>query len=230
MAEVIVALDVAGGDAALELVRHLSPQADFFKVGLELFVRAGPAIVNDLRALNRRVFLDLKLHDIPNTVRAAAEAAADLDVELLTVHAAGGARMIGEARAALEGGRTRLLAVTVLTSMAGTDLSQVWGREGVCPEEEVTRLAAWSVGNGAHGVVCSPHEAAGLRRDLGPDALIVTPGIRLAGDGRHDHARIATPRDAQTAGADFLVVGRSITRASDPRVAFAEIQRQLEAP
>lgn len=230
MAEVIIALDVPGRDAALDLVRRLPSSATFFKVGLELFVHSGPPVVKELRAMGRRVFLDLKLHDIPHTVGAAAAAAADLDVDLLTVHASGGAAMIAEARAALEGSRTRLLAVTVLTSLSGGDLDEVWGRRDATPPNEAARLAELGMANGAQGVVCSPREAACLRQRLGSAALIVTPGIRLAGDDAHDQARVATPREARDAGADFLVVGRSVTCAPDPGAAFAEVLRELEKP
>lgn len=228
MAEIIVALDVVDRDAALELIGRLPPSATFFKVGLELFVGSGPRVVRELRAIDRRVFLDLKLHDIPNTVRAAAAAAADLDVELLTLHASGGARMIADARAAVEGSRTRILAVTVLTSLTGGDLDEIWGKEGSTPPGEVARLAELAMANGAHGVVCSAREAACLRGRLGPDALIATPGIRLLGDGADDQARVATPREARDAGADFLVLGRSVTRASDPGAAYARATRELE--
>lgn len=228
VAEVIVALDVPGRAPALELVRRLPPKASFFKVGLELFAHSGPSMVSELRAQGRRVFLDLKLHDIPNTVGAAAAAAAELDVDLLTVHASGGSSMIAAARAAVAGSGTRVLAVTVLTSLKGDDLDQVWGRKASVPSEEVARLADLAMESGAHGVVCSVHEASCLRRRFGPDALIATPGIRLAGDGADDQARVATPREARDAGADFLVVGRSVTRAADPAAAFDRVLEELE--
>jgi orotidine-5'-phosphate decarboxylase len=227
VAEVIVALDVPGRSAAEDLVHRLD-RARFFKVGLELFVREGPAIVRDLQASDRSVFLDLKLHDIPNTVAAAAGAAAELGVEFLTLHAAGGSRMIAAARRAVEGTGTRLLAVTALTSMTAADLEEVWGSSGRSMELEVRRLADLALGSGAHGVVCSPHEAAFLRAQLGPKGLIVTPGIRLEGDSSDDQARPATPVAAKRAGADYLVVGRSITRAPEPRAALAAVLHQLE--
>jgi len=228
MAEVIVALDVPGRSAALDLVRRLD-RARFFKVGLELFVREGPAIVREIRTSGRSVFLDLKLHDIPSTVAAAAGIAAELGVELLTLHASGGGRMIAAARRAIEGTGTRLLAVTALTSMTAADLEEAFGGAGLTVEREVGRLADLAMGSGAHGVVCSPHEAAFLRARIGPEALIVTPGIRLEGDPADDQARSATPASARKAGVDYMVVGRSITRAPEPAAALAAVLDQLEA-
>ncbi len=227
MAEVIVALDMPNREAAVGLVRSLD-RATFFKIGLELFVREGPSIAREIRASGRKVFLDLKLHDIPNTVARAAGAAAELGVELLTLHASGGSRMIAAARQAVEGSGTRLLAVTALTSMAASDLAEAWGRTGPSVEEEVARLADLGVRSGAHGVVCSPHEAASLRSLLGAKVVIVTPGIRLEGDPVHDHARAATPRFARDATADYLVVGRSVTDAPDPSAALAAVLAELE--
>jgi orotidine-5'-phosphate decarboxylase len=228
VAEVIVALDVNGRSPALDLVRRLD-RARFFKVGLELFVREGPAIVREIRASGRSVFLDLKLHDIPTTVAAAAGVAAELGVELLTLHASGGSRMVSAARRAVEGTGTRLLAVTALTSMTAVDLGEAFGSGDRTVECEVGRLADLALGSGAHGVVCSPKEAAFLRARVGREALIVTPGIRLEGDPADDQARSATPASARKAGADYLVVGRSITRAPEPQAALAAVLDQLEA-
>jgi orotidine-5'-phosphate decarboxylase len=228
VAEVIVALDVPGRNAAVDLVHRLD-RARFFKVGLELFVREGPPVVREIRASGRSVFLDLKLHDIPSTVAAAAGAAADLGVELLTLHASGGRRMISAARRAVEDMDTRILAVTTLTSMSAADFEETWGGTDRTVEREVGRLADLAMGSGAHGVVCSPREAAFLRARLGREALIVTPGIRLEGDPADDQARPATPASARSAGADYVVVGRSITRAADPVEALATVLCQLEA-
>jgi orotidine-5'-phosphate decarboxylase len=228
LAEVIVALDVPGRSAALDLVGRLD-RARFFKVGPGLFIREGPAIVREIRATGRSVFLDLKLHDIPNTVAAAAGVAAELGVELLTLHASGGSRMISAARRAVEGSDTRLVAVTALTSMTAADLEEVWSGGGRTVECEVGRLASLAIGSGAHGVVCSANEAASVRARIGPQALIVTPGIRLEGDATDDQARFATPALAKAAGADYLVVGRSLTRAPDPRTALAAVLGELEA-
>ncbi|MEX0856077.1 MAG: orotidine-5'-phosphate decarboxylase [Gemmatimonadota bacterium] len=222
-AELIVALDFPDRVDALALVDRLGGDARFFKVGLELFTRAGPGVVEELRERGRRVFLDLKLHDIPHTVAGAARAAAEMGVGLLTVHASGGRRMIEAARSAVEGSETRVLGVTILTSLSAAELGESWNRQGVSPAEEVARLADLALAAGAHGVVASPEEAGELRDRMGPSGLIVTPGIRLAGDDVGDQVRTATPDAAVRAGADFLVVGRSITRASDPAAAYARV-------
>jgi orotidine-5'-phosphate decarboxylase len=227
MAELIVALDLPERAEALALVDRLGPDARFYKVGLELFTRVGPEVLRELRMRERAVFLDLKLHDIPNTVAAAAGAAAEHGVELLTVHASGGTRMISAAREAVEGSGTRLLAVTVLTSMSEAGLSLARGVPS-SPRDEVLRLADLAMEHGAHGVVASPLEVALLRARLGPDALLVTPGIRLGGEDAHDQARVSTPQEAVRAGADFLVVGRTISRATDPVEALAGVRAGME--
>lgn len=223
MAEVIVAVDVGNREEALRLVDELAAEADYFKVGLELFTACGPSIVEDLRARDCRVFLDLKLHDIPNTVRGAASSAAALGVDLLTVHASGGSEMVAAAAEGVTGSGTRVLAVTVLTSLDAQALATVWGRADVEPQSEVARLAEGSIRAGAHGVVCAPGEAAAVRHVVGRDPLIVTPGIRLRGTATGDQARTSTPADAVAAGADFLVVGRPITRADDPLSAYRDV-------
>ncbi len=232
MAELIVALDVPSRAEALGLVDRLGGEVDFYKVGLELYTRAGPDVVRDLRARGKRVFLDLKLHDIPNTVSSAVRATAELEVELLTVHTAGGAPMLSAAAAAAEAGpgRLALLGVTLLTSLSPTDVEAAWGRPISSLREEVLRLAAAARASGLAGVVASPHEAEALRRRLGPGLLIVTPGIRLPGAPAHDQARIATPGAAVRAGATHLVIGRSVTAAPDPVAAMAEVRRNLERP
>ena len=233
MAELIVALDVPSRAEALGLVDRLGGEVDFYKVGLELYTRAGPDVVRDLRARGKRVFLDLKLHDIPNTVSGAVRATAELEVELLTVHAAGGAPMLSAAAAAAAEagpGRFALLGVTLLTSLSPTDVEAAWGRPISSLREEVLRLAAAARASGLAGVVASPHEAEALHRRLGPGLLIVTPGIRLPGAPAHDQARIATPGAAVRAGATHLVIGRSVTAAPDPVAAMAEVRRNLERP
>lgn len=222
-----VALDFPDRDRALALVDHLEGEARLFKVGLELFTGAGPRIVTDLRDRGLDVFLDLKLHDIPHTVSRAVSAGAGIGARLLTVHAVGGATMIRAAREAAEASGTRILAVTVLTSMASGELSAARGA-AAGPREEVARLATLAWEAGAHGMVASAAEAALLRSLLGPDALIVTPGIRLAGDDVHDQARVTTPGDAVRAGADVLVVGRSVTGAPDPREALERIRAEMD--
>jgi len=228
MAEVIVALDFPDRIGALGLVERLGEGADFYKVGLELFTSEGPEFVRLLRGMGKRVFLDLKLHDIPNTVASSVTAAAKMEVDLLTLHASGGPRMIAAAREAAEGSRTSLLAVTVLTSLSGEELGLTWGRPTVDPAAEVLRLASLAVGSGAHGVVSSAQEARGLRVALGADPLLVTPGIRLPGAAGDDQVRVATPGEAVAGGANFLVVGRPIARSSDPAGALELVRAAME--
>lgn len=225
MSELIVPLDMPDWGSALKLINRLADSVGFYKVGLELFTAEGPAAVNRLRDLGKRVFLDLKLHDIPQTVARAVQAAGTLKVSLLTLHAAGGQNMIEAAREAAEAfGQTRpqLLAVTVLTSLDAGDLASI----GVTrlPAEHVGALASLAVESGADGIVCSPLEAADQRLRLGPEALIVTPGIRPADSRRNDQKRVATPEAAVKAGATHLVVGRPITAAADPAAAARAIR------
>ncbi len=230
MSEIIVALDVPDRERALRLVERLGDTADFYKVGLQLYTAWGPDAVRELRGLGKRVFLDLKLHDIPNTVAEAVRSARELGVELLTVHAAGGRAMLGSAAAAAaERGGTRLLAVTVLTSMDSSELGRTWGRDGLSVEEEVVRLGRMAVEAGLDGLVASGEEAPRLRREFGPRMLIVTPGIRLAGGGHHDQLRVLTPGEAVARGADHLVVGRAVTSAPDPVEALRQVRREAGA-
>ena len=227
MSEVIVALDVPELDDALSLVRSLGDDATFYKVGLELYTAAGPDSVHALRNEGKRVFLDLKLHDIPNTVARATERAGALGVELLTVHVTGGARMLSAAREAAPDG-LRLLGVTLLTSMAVADVEEVWGRELRSVRDEVARLTQVALEHGLQGVVASATEAAWIRARVPDTFLVVTPGIRPSHAGADDQRRPATPADAVRAGADYLVVGRPITRASDPRGALRAILAEME--
>lgn len=234
MAEIIVALDVPTAAEARRLVERLGPGLDFVKVGLELYTREGPGVVDMLRERGLRVFLDLKLHDIPTTVAAAVRSARDLGVDFLTVHASGGARMLEAAwKASMDGAPPpcRLLAVTVLTSMDAGALAQAWGREPAAlePEAEVLRLARIAAQAGIEGVVASPREAPALRRLLGPKAAVVTPGIRFTGGARHDQVRVATPADAVAAGASHLVMGRAITGDPDPERALERARREAGA-
>lgn len=226
MAGIIIALDHPSAQAALGLVDRVGEAGRFYKVGLELYTRCGPGVVEELRRRGKRVFLDPKLHDIPNTVARAVEAAAALDVELLTVHAAGGAAMLEAARDAAAG-RVKLLGVTVLTSLGPDDLGGVWGREVRSVEAEVLRLAALSHRCGLDGVVASPAEAGAVRASLKPPFLIVTPGIRPAGAARGDQKRVTTPAEAVAAGADWLVVGRPVTQAGDPAAALSSLLAEI---
>jgi len=238
VAEVVVALDHSSPVEALRMVDLLGGEADFYKVGLELFTAAGPGLVRVLRERGKRVFLDLKLLDIPNTVAGAVRQAVALGVELLTVHLSGGEAMLrGAVAAAREGGddsgerrRLRLLGVTLLTSLDREEVEGVWGRPVPSLQEEVLRLAALGERCGIHGVVASPLEAAALRRRFGPHLLLVTPGIRLPQGEWHDQTRVATPSAAAEAGADLLVVGRAVTGASDPAAALAAVRAGMASP
>lgn len=228
MAEIIVALDQPSADEALLVVDRLGPAADFYKVGLELFTRAGPGVVRELRARGKRTFLDLKLHDIPNTVARAVESAGALGVELLTVHVAGGTSMLEAARGAAPAG-LKVLGVTILTSLTASEVEGVWGREISSIRDEVGRLAGLAHQCGLDGVVASALEAGWVRRALEPPFLVVTPGIRPAGSAVGDQKRVATASAAVLAGADYLVVGRPVTRAADPAGALASLLDEVRA-
>jgi orotidine-5'-phosphate decarboxylase len=229
MGRVIIPLDVPTQDEALALVERLGDRADFYKVGLELYTKAGPDVVRALVGRGKKVFLDLKLHDIPNTVARATAAAAELGVDLLTVHGAGGSSMLEAAVRAREGD-LKLLAVTILTSLSPDEMRAVWGREIRSVREEVGRLTQLARDAGIDGVVASALEAGWVRTHVGPDFLIVTPGIRPAGSSRDDQNRVATPAEAVAAGSDYLVIGRPITRADDPRAALEAVLREIEEP
>lgn len=227
--KIIVALDYARADQALAFVDRVRPDLCRLKVGKELFVAAGPAFVEALAARGFAVFLDLKFHDIPNTVAQACKAAARLGVWMMNVHASGGPRMMRAAREALESlpdlaSRPRLIAVTVLTSMGEDELRAI-GVEANA-ERQVYLLAKLAHGCGMDGVVCSAREAP-LLRPLGPDFLLVTPGIRPTGSDVGDQTRILTPAQAIQAGSDYLVIGRPITQAADPLAALEAIAREI---
>jgi orotidine-5'-phosphate decarboxylase len=228
MAEIIVALDHRSDAEALELVDRLGDAGTFYKVGLELYTRGGPDVVGALRDRGKRTFLDLKLHDIPNTVAGAVRAAASLEVDLLTVHTGGGVPMLQAAVEAAEG-RVRLLGVTILTSLSPSDVELVWGREIRSIRDEVIRLAELASGAELDGVVASAVEAGWLRPALGEDMLIVTPGIRPVGVDPGDQKRVASPADAVAAGADYLVVGRPVTQARDPAEALDALLAEIAA-
>jgi orotidine-5'-phosphate decarboxylase len=232
MSEIIVALDLPSSAEALDLVDRLEDAVGFYKVGSPLFTRSGPALVRDLTDRGKRVFLDLKYHDIPSTVANAVTAAAELGIELLTLHASGGAAMMRaarEARDAFGEDGPRLLGVTILTSFSAVDVEQVWNKEILSVRDEVGRLAGIAVEAGIDGVVTSPLEVESLKRRHGPDFLIVTPGIRAAGEGLADQARTATPGEAARAGADFLVIGRPVFAAADPAAVVAAIRADIDA-
>lgn len=226
--KIIVALDYADAASAMALVERLDPALCRVKVGKELFTAAGPELVRALAARGFEVFLDLKFHDIPNTVAAACRAAAGLGVWMLNVHASGGRRMLSAAREALLDlpQRPLLIAVTVLTSMSAEDLNET-GVAGV-PADQVLRLARLTQACKLDGVVCSAQEAALLRADLGADFRLVTPGIRPAGSEAGDQRRVMTPAEALRAGATDLVIGRSITGAADPLAALKQIQSDIQ--
>jgi orotidine-5'-phosphate decarboxylase len=235
----IVALDVADRRAAQALVTRLGASCVFYKVGLELFAAEGPDIVSWLRDAGKSVFVDLKLHDIPNTVRGAARSVARHGASLLTVHASGGSEMI---RAAVEGaqegaatataatgapGGCGILGVTILTSMDGAGIGEAWGRDQVDVTREVVRLAGLVATGGGAGIVCSGHEAAAVHSSFGGALGLLIPGIRLPGGDSHDQRRVMTPRAAADAGARWLILGRAVTGADDPVEAMEQVAASL---
>jgi len=222
----IVALDVSTAAAAQKIVSAVGDSVLTYKVGMQLYTAEGPQVVRDLVASGRRVFLDLKYHDIPNTVGAAVAEAAKLGVSMLTVHACGGGKML---TTAVDAARARpdllVLAVTVLTSLDANDLEKVGIRGSV--EDSVLRLATIALANGCRGVVTSAREASTLRAELGDEFAIVTPGVRPAGTNAGDQVRIVTPAEAIAAGASHIVVGRPITEAADPAAEARAILGQI---
>lgn len=227
MDRLIVALDVKSSAAALKLVEQLGDAVSFYKIGSPLFTRSGPDIVKKLKQGGKRVFLDLKYHDIPFAVSEAVQSAAALDVDLLTVHAAGGSAMIRAARDAAGENGPRILAVTVLTSFGVDDAEQVWGKQLNSMREEVARLGQLAADSGAHGVISSPLEAESLKRRHGADFLVVTPGIRPTGGKLGDQVRTATAAEAIRAGADYIVVGRPVIEAKDPNAVVAQMHEEM---
>ncbi|MDG2176923.1 MAG: orotidine-5'-phosphate decarboxylase [Gammaproteobacteria bacterium] len=223
---VIVALDFPDTASALSLINRLDPELCRLKVGKELFTRTGPDFVRNLIKRDFDVFLDLKFHDIPNTVAGAVAAAADLGVWMVNVHAGGGRTMLEAARNALsEDSGTLLIAVTVLTSMGDEDLSEL--NVSATSAEQVMTLATLSRDYGLDGVVCSARETPMLRQSLGEDFLLVTPGIRPAGDSADDQKRVLTPSEAVRDGSDFLVIGRPVTQAEDPSSKLQQIMAEI---
>ncbi len=221
--QIIVALDFPTRKAALHLVDALGTEARFFKVGAQLFAQEGPTVIEDLREREKLIFLDLKFHDIPNTVAGAVQAAVRHGVHMLTVHASGGTAMLEAALEAAGVDGPDVFAVTLLTSLASEDVEQVFGRSPVSLVDEVVRLAGLAASVGLQGVVASPTEVKPIKRSHGGVLKVVAPGIRLPGDDPADQSRYATPEAAARAGADFIVVGRSIAAAVDPAAAFEAV-------
>ncbi|HET6837902.1 MAG TPA: orotidine-5'-phosphate decarboxylase [Gemmatimonadales bacterium] len=224
MAELILALDLPRGADALALLDKL-PELRWVKVGSILLTREGPDLIRTLTARGLNIFLDLKWHDIPNTVAGAVTAARELGVSLATVHSLGGAAML-EAATVAAGPELGLIGVTVLTSNDAGTYGEAVGRSDVDVSQEVERLALMGARAGLRGFVCSPHEVSLLRRSLGPDPLIVVPGIRRQSDVLGDQVRVATAKDAVSRGATHLVVGRPVLQASDPALVLQEFMRE----
>jgi orotidine-5'-phosphate decarboxylase len=224
----IVALDVQSAADALRIVDALGDRCRFYKIGSELFTAAGPGIVSRVRETGSDVFLDLKVHDIPNTVRGAARSAAALGVRLLTVHTIGGAAML---EAAVEGAGDQLgvLAVTVLTSFDDESLALSSGRPGVSVHDEVVRLAEVAAAARVHGIVCSGAEAASLHARFGARLALLVPGIRMSGGASHDQRRVVTPAEAASAGARYIVLGRAVTGVDDPPAAMDAVLAELQS-
>lgn len=222
----IVALDVPSAARARQLVEAIGDRCRFYKIGSQLFSAAGPDLVLRLIDEGCDIFLDLKYHDIPNTVRGAVAAASELGVRLLTVHAVGGRGMLEAARDAA-GDRCGVLAVTVLTSLDAAALGEAWGRSGLDVEEEVLRLAELAAGAGVYGIVCSARESAIVRDRFGDRLVRLVPGIRLAGGDAHDQSRVATPGEARVAGANYVVIGRAVTGAARPGEAMDAVRAAL---
>ncbi|QTH71563.1 orotidine-5'-phosphate decarboxylase [Pseudoalteromonas xiamenensis] len=226
--KVVIALDYDNQEAALDFVKQLSPDTCRLKVGKEMFTYFGPEFVKQLVAMGFDVFLDLKFHDIPNTVAKAVTAAAELGVWMVNVHASGGLEMMQKAKAALESYGEKaplLIAVTVLTSMDEAQLKRLGVEKS--PAEQVMYLAKLTKEAGLDGVVCSAQEAASLKAELGVDFKLITPGIRPAGADAGDQKRIMTPKLAIEAGSDYLVIGRPITQAADPVATLKSINESL---
>ena len=229
MAELIVALDVNNRQEAVEKVKAIGDPVGFYKIGLELFTAEGPDVVKAVKDLGKKVFLDLKFHDIPRTVERAVKSGGKLGVDLMTIHSVGGKAMIrAAADAAAEFGAAgpKILAVTVLTSLDQNDLADV-GIVGRTPAEQVAAMARFATENGAHGLVCSPKEVGALSKSLKAGTLFVTPGVRPAGAAVGDQKRVATPSDAVRDAATHLVVGRPILAAEDPTAAARAILAEM---
>ena len=229
MAELIVALDVQTREEAVEKVKLIGDPVGFYKIGLELFTAEGPDVVKAVKDLGKKVFLDLKLHDIPRTVERAVKSGGKLGVDLMTIHSVGGKAMIraaADAAAEFGEGGPKILAVTVLTSLDQTDLEDV-GIAGRTPADQVAAMARFATANGAHGLVCSPREVGALSRMLKAGTLFITPGVRPAGAAVGDQKRVATPAEAVRDGSTHLVVGRPVLAAPDPTAAARAILAEM---
>lgn len=219
--KIIVALDFSSAREALELCDRL-PQVGFWKVGLELFIADGSTVLRELKARNKKIFLDLKLHDIPNTVASATRVATKYGADFLTIHASGGRAMMQVAQSEVQGSSTQILAVSLLTSISAAELNSDLQVPLEVPDY-VSKLVLLAQASGLSGAVCSPHEVTNLRSLVGDDFCFVTPGVRPAGAAIGDQSRIMTPKDAIAAGANYLVIGRPINAAPDPVHAWEQI-------
>lgn len=224
---IIIALDVSSTPSLIQSISRFPAEIEWYKIGLELFCAEGPSVLQPLKQRGKRIFLDIKLHDIPRTVERAVTSVARHGIDLLTLHASGGRAMLSAAVEAAKSSNTdlKLLAVTVLTSLDQQDLRDAGVHRE--PREQALALAEMAYSCGVDGIVCSLHEATAIRTALGPNALIVTPGIRLPDQSAGDQKRVGTPRDAMLAGATHLVIGRPLMEASDPHAVYAAIQQDL---
>jgi orotidine-5'-phosphate decarboxylase len=226
LGRIIVALDFPRCEDALSFLNEAGKDLIWCKVGMELFTREGPIFIETLKGMGKKVFLDLKFHDIPNSVRGAVRSASSHGVDMLTIHSSGGRAMVEAASEEGDARGIKVLAVTVLTSLGGNDFQDIGFNVDV--GEIVLRQAGLALSSGAHGIVCSPLEIKRIRKEMGLDFIGVTPGIRLERDQKGDQKRIATPEDALGWGADFLVIGRSLTGVDDPAGRLREIRKRLE--
>lgn len=218
---IIVAMDVSSVSKAISLCDRL-PQVSFWKVGLELFVADGSTILRELKSRNKKIFLDLKLHDIPNTVGSACRAATKYGADFLTIHASGGKAMMQAAQSEVEGSSTQLLAISLLTSISASELASDL-KVNIPVADYALQMVQLAQASGFTGAVCSPHEVANLRSHLGEDFCLVTPGVRPTWSITGDQSRVMTPQQAIAVGADYLVIGRPITTADDPVAAWDQI-------
>ncbi len=225
---IILALDVPTQDQAFAWVHRLYPRITIFKVGMQLFYRYGPDLVTEIRNMGADIFLDLKLHDIPNTVAKACESILPLDVRFLTVHLSGGFEMLSAAQSVIFESRTQLLGVTALTSLNDDALKAIYPDFSITASQWAIHLSELALKAGLAGVVCSAQEDAMIRQQCGKDFIMVNPGIRPSGSARQDQQRVMTPRQAMEAGADYLVIGRPILEAEDPEAMAMQIQEEIQ--